>query len=149
MGSIKDRISNAIKKSQNDRYNRDALDEFGDMNFKIAESNIKDAQIEKHKFEATEEDLDRLGPKYSINANMPLKPITGEFKLKLNGQELRPIQPKVLTDDERYAPSYMIVDKKDKKLTGWSMTNYMYEGAPGFEEQKSLGIFIITKTFHF
>ena len=82
VGSIKDRIQNAIKKSQNNRYNRDAVDQFGDMDFQIPESNVQELDIEKPQFEETQKDLNRNDPILQINPKPYLRPIQGDYKVK-------------------------------------------------------------------
>lgn len=59
----------------------------------------------------------------------------------LHTLQFRP-KPKPLSDDERFAPNYMIVDRPNDESTGWNLDKYMYDGAPGFEEYKSLGKYL-------
>ena len=119
VGSIKDRIQNAIKQSQNERYNREALDDLGGMNFKIPISNVQDNKIGRLSLPEQEEDLARAEPKYKLNQKQELLHLSGDYKLKFGDLSRKP--QKVLTDEERYSVDYMIVDKKQKKASGWSL----------------------------
>ena len=47
VGSIKDRIQQAIKQSKNERYNREAIDAIGGMEFNIAKSGVDDRNFER------------------------------------------------------------------------------------------------------
>lgn len=120
MGSIKDRIQNAIRKSQNDRYNREGLDDLGGLNIHIAQSNIKDAEIERAEKTEEEEDLGRAERRYQPQFIEPLPEATGDYKINIRDIKKKPL-PKVLTDEERYAMDYIVVDKRKNKQTGWDI----------------------------
>lgn len=119
MGSIKDRIQNAIKQSKNERYNRDALDDLRVINFQIPTSNVQGNNIRKLSLPEQEEDLVRAEIKYKFNQKQEIDHGSGDYKLRFG--DLSRKSHKVLTDDERYSVDYMIVDKKDKKASGWSL----------------------------
>lgn len=119
VGSIKDRIQNAIKQAQNERYNREILDDLGGMNFQIPTSNVQVNNIPKLSLPEQEEDLVRAELKYKLNQKQEIDHGSGDYKLKFG--DLSRKSQKVLTDDERYSVDYMIVNKKDKKASGWSL----------------------------
>ena len=139
VGSIKERIQNAIKQSQNDRYNRDAIDELGDMDIKIAQSNIKENNIPVLVPSEDKEDLQRGEIKFKPNIKDSLSEIDGDYNIKINDIQRKP-RNKILTDEEKYSMDYMIVDKKNKKKnTGWSMqSNPMFDLASKLEQDNAL-----------
>jgi hypothetical protein len=83
VGSIKDRIQKAIKQSQNDRYNRDALDDLGGMEFKIAKSNVKENKIEKQNLDEEKEDLGRLDQNYKVSQTEEGHQLNGDYKIEI------------------------------------------------------------------
>ena len=119
VGSIKERIQNAIKQSQNDRYNREALDDLGDMEFKIAQSNVKDNEIPAFVPTEDKEDLQRADIRLKPQIMDSLSELGGDYHVSIKDVQRKSL-PKVLTDEERYSMDYMIVNKKEKKKqTGW------------------------------
>ena len=89
VGGIQDRIQNAIKQSQNLRYNKDAIDEFGEMDFQVKKSEVEDTVIEKPIENDEEEELGREQPRLRIRQPGELHKLSGDYKVKLSDKQLK------------------------------------------------------------
>lgn len=123
VGNIQDRIQNAIKQSQNERYNRDALDELGKMDFKVAQSKVQENNAIKPVHEEDPDNLVRENRQYLMARNTDSHKAGDNYKVNFSGYQKKP--SRVITDEERFAVDYMITDKNEKQQSGWNMKKYM------------------------
>ncbi|CAI2371494.1 unnamed protein product [Moneuplotes crassus] len=133
VGSIKDRIQNAIKKSQNNRYNRDAIDDLGHMDFNIDKSNVEEKTLIKPIYEEKEEDLERAERNLPIHQDEDVHALNGDYRIKLNDVEQK--KPRLIIGGNKGTSLKNVSLKDEKPKKPFSTTRWSY---PEFDGESKI-----------